>query len=127
MMSEMGMEILFAGQKHLINSSRMQILDLLFSTFENAIQKNRELEQANKELKESLETVKTLRGLIPICANCKKIRDDEGYWHQVEEYVREHSEAEFSHSICPECVKKLYPEVYTSLFSKDENAKDTEG
>jgi len=111
-MSEMGMEILFAGQKHFITSSRIQILDLLFSTFENAIQKNRELEQANKQLKEALETVKTLKGLIPICANCKNIRDDEGFWHQVEEYVQRHSEAEFSHGICPECVKELYPEFY---------------
>jgi len=54
--------------------------------------------------------VKTLRGLLPICANCKKIRDDRGYWNQIESYVREHSEAEFSHGICPECAAKLYPE-----------------
>ena len=50
----------------------------------------------------------TLRGLIPICASCKKIRDDKGYWSQVEVYVRERSEAEFSHGICPDCMKKLY-------------------
>jgi PAS domain S-box-containing protein len=54
--------------------------------------------------------VKTLRGLLPICANCKKIRDDRGYWNQIESYVREHSEAEFSHGICPECAAKLYPD-----------------
>jgi PAS domain S-box-containing protein len=60
------------------------------------------------ELKESLANVKTLRGLVPICASCKKIRDDKGYWSQVEVYVRDHSEAEFSHGICPECMKKLY-------------------
>ena len=54
--------------------------------------------------------MKTLRGLLPICANCKKIRDDRGYWNQIESYVREHSEAEFSHGICPECAAKLYPE-----------------
>jgi hypothetical protein len=51
-----------------------------------------------------------LSGLLPICAACKKIRDDKGYWHQVEEYVRDHSEADFSHSICPDCVRRLYPE-----------------
>jgi two-component system cell cycle response regulator len=113
--TEMGMEIFFAGQKHFVTSDRMQILDLLFSMFENVIQKNRELEQANKELKAALETVKTLRGLIPICSNCKKIRDDKGYWHRVEVYIQEHSEADFSHSICPECTKKLYPDVYTRM------------
>jgi PAS domain S-box-containing protein len=51
-----------------------------------------------------------LRGIIPICAECKKVRDDTGYWQQVETYVRERSEAEFSHSICPECLEKLYPD-----------------
>jgi hypothetical protein len=55
--------------------------------------------------------VKTLRGLLPICASCKKIRDDEGYWNQIESYIGQHSEAQFSHSICPECAKKLYPEL----------------
>ncbi|MGO9569112.1 MAG: response regulator, partial [Desulfomonilaceae bacterium] len=56
--------------------------------------------------------VKQLSGFLPICASCKKIRDDQGYWRQVEEYIREHSEAEFSHSICPECAKRLYPDFY---------------
>ncbi|MCK4803648.1 MAG: GAF domain-containing protein [Spirochaetes bacterium] len=62
------------------------------------------------ELKDALDKVKILSGLIPICANCKKIRDDKGYWTQVEDYVRAHSEAKFSHGICPECMKKLYPD-----------------
>jgi PAS domain S-box-containing protein len=61
------------------------------------------------ELQAALANVKTLRGLLPICANCKKVRDDEGYWRSVEEYVMEHSEAHFSHGICPDCMKKLYP------------------
>jgi PAS domain S-box-containing protein len=60
------------------------------------------------ELKEALASVKTLRGLIPICASCKKIRDDKGFWSQVEVYVRDRSDAEFSHDICPDCMKKLY-------------------
>lgn len=68
------------------------------------------LVERNKELVVLLSEVKQLRGIIPICAHCKKIRDDKGYWHQVESYVRDHSEAEFSHSICPVCIKKLYPE-----------------
>ncbi len=60
------------------------------------------------DLLHSLEEIKRLKGIIPICAYCKKIRDDEGYWSQIEEYIREHSEAEFTHGICPECTKKLY-------------------
>ena len=67
-----------------------------------------ERERMIVELKEALANVKTLRGLIPICASCKKIRDDKGFWSQVEVYVRERSEAEFSHGICPDCMKKLY-------------------
>lgn len=64
-----------------------------------------------QELQNALAEVKTLSGLLPICASCKKIRDDKGYWNQIESYIRNHSEAEFSHSICPECVTKLYPEL----------------
>jgi len=69
-----------------------------------------EREKLIKDLTEALAEVKTLSGLLPICASCKKIRDDKGYWNQIEEYVRDRSEAEFSHSICPECAKKLYPD-----------------
>ncbi len=61
-------------------------------------------------VEEALTQVKTLRGLLPICASCKKIRDDRGYWEGIEVYVRDRSEAEFSHSICPDCMKKLYPD-----------------
>jgi PAS domain S-box-containing protein len=63
------------------------------------------------ELQEALANIKTLRGLVPICAHCKKIRDDKGYWQQVEVYVRDHSEAEFSHGLCPECIKTYFPNV----------------
>lgn len=63
------------------------------------------------QLEDSLAKVKLLSGFIPICASCKKIRDDSGYWRQVEEYIRDHSEAEFSHGICPTCAKKLYPDT----------------
>ena len=63
------------------------------------------------ELKQALSQIKTLGGLLPICSWCKKIRNDEGYWEQMELYIRNHSEAEFSHSICPECTEKLYPEL----------------
>lgn len=64
-----------------------------------------------RELKESLARVKTLSALLPICAHCKKIRDDTGYWHQVETYIQAHTGTEFSHSLCPQCAKELYPEV----------------
>jgi hypothetical protein len=73
----------------------------------------------NKDLEKALSEIKRLRGILPICAECKRIRDDAGYWHQVELYVREHTEAEFSHSICPDCIRKLYPE-----FIKEKNNKD---
>lgn len=61
-------------------------------------------------LQKALEDVKTLRGIVPICASCKRVRDDEGYWKQVESYVTEHTEAQFSHGVCPECARRLYPE-----------------
>lgn len=75
-------------------------------------QAEEEREKLVKELKKALSEVKKLSGLLPICASCKKIRDDQGYWNQIESYLRAHSEAEFSHGICPDCVEKLYPELY---------------
>jgi PleD family two-component response regulator len=81
------------------------------------IEKNHQLEQLTTQLKarqieleEALARVKSLRGLLPICAHCKKIRDDKGYWQGVENYVRAHSEAEFTHGICPTCLKDHFPE-----------------
>jgi len=71
-----------------------------------------------EERQKAYEEVKILRGFLPICASCKKIRDDQGYWNQIEKYIMEHSEAEFSHGICPECARKLYPEL-----SKDETSR----
>jgi hypothetical protein len=67
------------------------------------------VQQRTTELREALSEVKVLSGLLPICSNCKKIRDDQGYWNQMEHYIREHSEAEFTHSLCPECAKELFP------------------
>jgi hypothetical protein len=78
--------------------------------------KERETAQA---LRDALSQVKTLSGLIPICASCKKIRDDKGYWNQLETFIQEHSEAEFSHGICPDCMKKLYGVV----LEEDTNSK----
>ncbi|MDA8407531.1 MAG: GAF domain-containing protein [Deltaproteobacteria bacterium] len=84
-------------------------LALLFEIDERE-RNTKERERLILELQDALAQVKKLSGFLPICASCKKIRDDKGYWHQVEKYVRDHSEAEFSHGICPECMKKLYPE-----------------
>jgi len=63
------------------------------------------------DLQHALGSIRTLKGMLPICSSCKKIRDDEGYWNQIEAYVSEHSEAEFTHGICPDCLRKLYPDV----------------
>jgi len=72
-----------------------------------------EKESLISELQQALAKVKKLSGLLPICASCKNIRDDRGYWQQIESYIRDHSEADFSHGICPECARKLYPELFT--------------
>lgn len=77
---------------------------------ERVIQLERSLRQKNKELSGALAHVKQLKGLLPICMFCKKIRNDGNYWQQVEDYLVEHTEADFSHSICPECLEKHYPE-----------------
>jgi K+-sensing histidine kinase KdpD len=69
-----------------------------------------EKEKLIRSLEEARENIKVLSGLLPICAACKKIRDSEGYWEQLEQYIRAHSEAEFSHGICPDCMTRLYPE-----------------
>lgn len=71
-----------------------------------------EREKLSSQLRQAMTQIKTLSGLLPICAACKNIRDDQGFWHQVEEYVRAHTDAEFTHGLCPKCAAKLYPEYY---------------
>lgn len=71
----------------------------------------KERDNVIQDLQKALSEVKTLRGFLPICSNCKSIRDDQGYWNQIEAYIRERSDAEFSHGICPDCAKKLYPNI----------------
>jgi len=88
-----------------------------------------ERERLIVELQRALTEVKTLSGLLPICANCKKIRDDQGYWRSVEDYVGSHAEVEFTHGICPECMKKLYPELEehpeeVEAFHDEDDARD---
>ena len=72
---------------------------------EDALKKERD------KLMKALKEIKTLSGLLPICASCKKIRDDKGYWNQMEGYIQQHSDAQFSHGICPDCAKKMYPHL----------------
>jgi Na+/melibiose symporter-like transporter len=75
-------------------------------------QAEEERELLIRELQEALAKVKMLSGMLPICSSCKRIRDDQGYWQRIEEYIRDHSEAEFTHSVCQDCARKLYPELY---------------
>lgn len=87
----------------------------LVRMFNSMIEKRRQIELEREELirnlQEALEKVKLLSGFLPICSSCKKIRDDKGYWKQIESYISQHSEAQFSHSLCPECRKKFYPDL----------------
>jgi len=68
------------------------------------------LDKRNQELEQALGEVKVLQGLLPICAECKNIRDDKGDWKQIESYIRDRSDAKFRHTICPTCAKRLYPD-----------------
>jgi PAS domain S-box-containing protein len=91
-----------------------QLHSAILTTFRDAsnrINAEQEREKLISELQSAMEKIKTLRGLLPICAHCKKVRDDEGYWQQVEVYVRDHSLAEFSHGICPECLNTHYKDL----------------
>ena len=74
-------------------------------------EKSNEIETRNRELQSAMANIKTLSGLLPICAHCKKIRDDKGYWNQIESYIRDHSDAEFSHGICQDCLQKYYSDL----------------
>jgi PAS domain S-box-containing protein len=75
------------------------------------------------DLQSALNEIKVLRGILPICANCKKIRDDSGYWENIESYINKHSDASFSHGICPDCVRELYPDIAADVMAKYFNKK----
>jgi PAS domain S-box-containing protein len=79
------------------------------------------LKRAEEALQKAFDQIKTLRGIVPICASCKMIRDEKGYWKHVETYVSDHSEAQFSHGICPDCKKKLYPEFEQDHWKAPKN------
>ena len=88
-----------------------------------AIRYGIERQKLRVELQKALEQIKTLQGLLPICSYCKNIRDDMGYWHQVEDYIHDHSEAKFSHGICPKCAEKHFPDLYSQHRKKKERGK----
>ncbi len=74
----------------------------------------RSLEEKNEQLRRALDEIRILRGILPICSSCKKIRNEDGYWEQIEIYIRDRSEVDFSHGICEECARKIYPEFTNS-------------
>ena len=84
---------------------------IAFFTVRHVLKIENVLVRERNELQKAISEIKTLSGLLPICASCKKIRDDKGYWNQIEAYIRARSEAEFSHSICPECAEQLYSDL----------------
>jgi YesN/AraC family two-component response regulator len=85
-----------------------------------------EREQLITELRSALDEVQTLQGILPICSFCKCIRTDEGYWEQVEKYISRHASVDFSHSICPDCLKVNYPEHYESVMEEMKRNKERE-
>ncbi len=120
------------SEGHLLRIPILLIMAIFYGVFAEMVRKERRqkaglidyitaLKQAEEErerlirqLQEALANIKTLRGLLPICYSCKQIRDDKGYWNQIDTYVREHTEAEFTHGICPSCAQKLYPDFHHS-------------
>jgi hypothetical protein len=92
----------------LLTAARKQALETVQQLNEALQQENAQRREREEALSAALAKIKTLSGLIPICSMCKRIRDDKGYWHLVEEYVKQHSEAEFTHGICPKCLDEKF-------------------
>ena len=105
LISEIGQNVIFL----MMNSKRAEM---------NFNQSESKLNSTVIDLKKALSEVKKLQGILPICSHCKKVRDDQGSWQGIEEYVRERSDAQFSHGICPECAKKYYPDI--DIYSESE-------
>ena len=124
-------EIWISGDFHCIFDASGRVSGIIAEQRDVTRQKEEEIGKNKmiRELEEAMSKIKQLSGLIPICSHCKKIRTDDGYWEQVEEYIANHSEAEFTHSLCPTCAHELYPNLYPEvpkpLISKDQ-AKDSD-
>lgn len=112
---------LILGEKNILEGA--SVVAQLASLHNEQINMTRELHKKNLSLEKVLAEIKILRGLLPICSSCKKIRNDEGYWTQLEVYIEEHSQVEFSHGICPECCKILYPKYSAKLFGQASEPK----
>jgi HAMP domain-containing protein len=108
-------EVAAGDLSHRVTISSADEIGQLKAVFNDMVEKRqqRELEREKMigDLQKAFAEIRVLSGMLPICASCKKIRDDKGYWNQLESYIRDHSEAEFTHGICPECVRQLYPEI----------------
>jgi len=100
---------LIVGEKLMLSNDT--ILQKMGALNNEMVNLSRELRQKNRELEHANATIKTLTGILPICSFCKGIRDDKGYWAKLEEFISEATEVQFSHSICPDCMKKHYPDI----------------
>lgn len=106
--STIGIDVFFAGKRHYIQTDRIQILDLLLSTYDKVVRQYREMEALHRDLDQAHEEIRTLSGMLPMCAGCKKIRNEQnGQWEPLEKYLTDHSEAKVSHGMCPDCQKKF--------------------
>ncbi len=83
-----------------------------------------EIRQANRRLGSALSEIEHLRGIIPICCSCKKIRDDAGYWHEVETYFETHLDSSFTHGICNDCIQDIYPDLYQKMMREEQARED---
>ncbi len=117
-----GVEVYPFGWLFVLASFAYTLYTIIFSSFADLAIVRKQLEE---DIKKALQEKKTLQGFIPICARCKNIRDDQGYWNQIEQYIREHSEAEFTHSVCPDCAEELYGDLLREDENKDEDENDT--
>ena len=117
---EVDLQAMRAGAMDYLVKGRIDEV-LLARSIRYAMQRRRverQREQLIGELEVALAKIKTLRGLLPICSSCKSIRDDKGYWNQLETYLGDHSDAEFSHSVCPRCLERLYPDFARENVSR---------
>jgi len=108
---ELRARIRYHSRAHLNRIQREDAFKALRKSQQQLLKKNTELSRTNQALDKVLAEIKQLHGLLPICSSCKKIRDDEGKWSEVETYIEKRSHASFSHGICPDCMKTLYPDI----------------
>jgi hypothetical protein len=110
--------MILGGELLLSNTEALEKMTLMSNELANMA---RDLKRKNTELQQAQAQIKTLKGIIPICMHCKEIRDDEGYWVQLEKYITTHSDAQLSHGICEKCLHKLYPDLAEKRDLKDQS------